>query len=80
MRMLLKEAIFIYVLSNKEMIIVKYIVPLQDNDVTYNDPQSKAELISKAFTIVLTKDDVSAIPREGVTSNCMELGVANYHS
>ena len=55
-------------------------MPLQDNDVTYNDPQSKAELISKAFTIVFTKEDVSAIPSEGVTSNCMELGVANYHS
>ena len=56
------------------------VVFLQDNCFTYNDRESKAELITKAFTSIFTKEDVSAITSESVTSNCMELGVANYHS
>ena len=35
---------------------------MQDNGVTYNDPQSKAELINKAFSSVFTHEDVFTMP------------------
>ena len=36
--------------------------PLQDNDVAYNDPESKAQIINKAFSSVFTHEDVSTMP------------------
>ena len=36
--------------------------PLQDNGVTYNDPESKAQIINKAFSSVFTHEDVSTMP------------------
>ena len=38
------------------------VAPLQDNGVTYNDPESKAQIINKAFSSVFTHEDVSTMP------------------
>ena len=35
---------------------------LQDNGITYNDPESKAQIINKAFSSVFTHEDVSTMP------------------
>ena len=35
---------------------------LQDNGVVYSDPQSKAELINRAFSAVFTSEDTSTMP------------------
>ena len=38
------------------------VATLQDNGVVYSDPQSKAELINRAFPTVFTSEDTSTMP------------------